>query len=74
MGNPKIIFADEPTGNLDTNTSKEVMEIMLKKVREYNRTLIIVTHDKKITDYADRVVTIQDGNILSVEENRNDIA
>lgn len=69
VGNPKIIFADEPTGNLDTNTSKEVMEIMLKKVREYNRTLIIVTHDKKIADYADRVVTIQDGNILSIEDN-----
>jgi len=69
VGNPKIIFADEPTGNLDTHTSKEVMEIMMAKVREYGRTLIIVTHDKKIADYADRVVTIQDGNILSVVEN-----
>ncbi len=69
-GNPKIIFADEPTGNLDTHTSKEVMDIMLNKVRENVCTLIIVTHDKKIADYADRVVTIQDGNILSVEDNR----
>lgn len=69
VGNPKIIFADEPTGNLDTHTSKEVMEIMVGKVREYNRTLIIVTHDRKIADYADRIVTIQDGNILSIENN-----
>lgn len=71
VGNPKIIFADEPTGNLDTHTSKEVMEIVLAKARANQRTLIIVTHDKKIADYADRVVTIQDGNILSVEENRH---
>jgi len=70
VGNPKIIFADEPTGNLDTHTSKEVMEIMMAKVREFGRTLIIVTHDRKIADFADRIVTIQDGNILSIEENK----
>lgn len=69
VGNPKIIFADEPTGNLDTHTSKEVMEIMMSTVREHGRTLIIVTHDKKIAEYADRIVTIQDGNILSIENN-----
>ncbi len=68
VGNPKIIFADEPTGNLDTHTSKEVMEIMMTKVREFGRTLIVVTHDRKIADFADRIVTIQDGNILSIEE------
>jgi len=67
VGNPKIIFADEPTGNLDSHTSREVMEIMMAKVREGNRTLLIVTHDKNIANYADRVVTIQDGNILSIE-------
>lgn len=71
VGNPKIIFADEPTGNLDSHTSKEVMEIMMAKVRESQRTLIIVTHDKNIADYADRIVTIQDGNILSIQENRS---
>ncbi len=69
VGNPKIIFADEPTGNLDTHTSKEVMEIMMSKAREYGSTLIIVTHDRKIADYADRIVTIQDGNILSIDDN-----
>ncbi len=71
VGNPKIIFADEPTGNLDSHTSREVMEIMMAKVRENQRTLIIVTHDKKIAEFADRVVTIQDGNILSIEANKD---
>ena len=71
VGNPKIIFADEPTGNLDSHTSREVMEIMMAKVREFNRTFIIVTHDRKIADYADRIVTIQDGNILSIETNQD---
>lgn len=67
-GHPKIIFADEPTGNLDTNTTKEVMELIVNQVRENNQTLILVTHDRSIADYADKVVTIQDGNILSIEE------
>jgi putative ABC transport system ATP-binding protein len=73
VGNPKIIFADEPTGNLDTHTSKEVMEIMMAKVKEFRRTLIIVTHDRKIADFADRIVTIQDGNILNIEENKKSV-
>ena len=70
VGNPKIIFADEPTGNLDSSTSVEVMEIMVKKVRENNQTLLIVTHDPTISEYADRIVTIKDGNILNIEENK----
>ena len=68
---PKIIFADEPTGNLDTRTTEIIMKIMLDKVRANDQTLIIVSHDKTIAEYADRIVTIQDGNILSVEENKN---
>ena len=68
---PKIIFADEPTGNLDTRTTEIIMKIMLDKVRANDQTLIIVSHDKTIAEYADRIVTIQDGNILSVEENQN---
>lgn len=67
VGNSKIIFADEPTGNLDTHTTKEVMDIMVEMVRQNNQTLIIVSHDKKIASYADRVVTIQDGNILDIK-------
>lgn len=68
---PKIIFADEPTGNLDTRTTEIIMKIMLDKVRANDQTLIIVSHDQTIAEYADRIVTIQDGNILSVEENQN---
>lgn len=65
--NPKIIFADEPTGNLDTKTTDSVMNIILEKVRSNDQTLIIVTHDNSIAEYADKVVTIQDGNILKIE-------
>lgn len=75
VGSSKIIFADEPTGNLDTNTTREVMDIMVDMVRKRNQTLIIVTHDRRIASYADKVVTIQDGNILEVktgEEFRKD--
>lgn len=70
-GNPKIIFADEPTGNLDTNTTKEVMGLIVNQVREHQQTLILVTHDRSIAGYADKVVTIQDGNIVSVEQKNN---
>lgn len=60
---PKIIFADEPTGNLDTKTTAEVLELLKKLVREEKRTLIMVTHDKKIADFADRQIKIVDGKI-----------
>ncbi|MGL5256214.1 MAG: ABC transporter ATP-binding protein [Proteocatella sp.] len=69
--NPKIIFADEPTGNLDTRTTDVVMNIILERARSNNQTLIIVTHDNSIADYADKVVTIQDGNILKIEQKEN---
>lgn len=68
---PKIIFADEPTGNLDTKTTDVIMKIMLDKVKANNQTLIIVTHDRTIAEYADKIVTIQDGNILDVQQNQN---
>ncbi len=68
VGTPKIIFADEPTGNLDTHTTKDVMQLIIREVRKHNQTLIMVTHDRSIANYADKVVTIQDGNILKVEE------
>lgn len=70
VGNPKIIFADEPTGNLDTHTTAEVMHLIVEMVRKNGQTLLIVTHDRSIADYADKIVTIQDGNILSIEDNR----
>ena len=67
---PKIIFADEPTGNLDSHTSEEVMELMQKVVREQKKTLVMVTHDEHLANYADRIFHIRDGKILKIEENR----
>lgn len=66
---PEIIFADEPTGNLDSKTSEEVMHLMKKVVREQNQTLIMVTHDNHLAGYADRVFHIRDGKIIKIEEN-----
>jgi putative ABC transport system ATP-binding protein len=68
VGKPKIIFADEPTGNLDSRTTKEVMDLISQMVKENGQTLILVTHDRSIADYADKIVTIQDGNIINVEQ------
>ncbi|MCI9168575.1 MAG: ABC transporter ATP-binding protein [Dorea sp.] len=65
---PKIIFADEPTGNLDSHTSEDVMRLMQKVVREQKKTLVMVTHDNHLATYADRVFHIRDGKILKIEE------
>ncbi|HJB47634.1 MAG TPA: ABC transporter ATP-binding protein [Candidatus Mediterraneibacter surreyensis] len=70
VSDPKIIFADEPTGNLDSHTSEEVMELMQKVVREQNRTLVMVTHDDHLAQYADRIFHIIDGKIVKIEDNR----
>ena len=67
---PKIIFADEPTGNLDSHTSEEVMRLMQRVVREQGRTLVMVTHDDHLAEYADRVFHIIDGKIVKIEENQ----
>ncbi len=69
VGKPKIVFADEPTGNLDTRTTIEVMEMMVSMSRENHQTLVIVTHDTEIAAYADKIYHIIDGVISSVEDN-----
>ena len=69
--NPKIIFADEPTGNLDSHTSEEVMELMQQVVQEQKKTLVMVTNDAHLATYADRVFHIRDGKILKIEDNRS---
>ncbi|MCX8130404.1 MAG: ABC transporter ATP-binding protein [Clostridia bacterium] len=69
VGRPEIVFADEPTGNLDSKTTKEVMELITSMARTYNQTLIIVTHDMTIASYADKIVHILDGNIEKIEMN-----
>lgn len=64
---PEIVFADEPTGNLDSKTTREVMGLITQMARENNQTLVIVTHDLEIARYADRIVHILDGNIEKIE-------
>ena len=70
INNPQIIFADEPTGNLDTKTTHEIMAILSEKVREAGVTLIMVTHDLNLTGYADRVAEMIDGRIINLRENK----
>jgi len=73
VSNPKIVYADEPTGNLDTKTTKEIMELMVRMNKEHNQTIILVSHDPEIAAYADRVVHLIDGNITEIEvRNRNE--
>ena len=67
---PKIIFADEPTGNLDSHTSEEVMHLMQQVVREQKKTLVMVTHDNHLATYADRIFHIIDGKIVKIEDDR----
>ena len=67
---PKIIFADEPTGNLDSHTSEEVMTLMQRVVREQKKTLVMVTHDNHLATYADRIFHIIDVKIVKIEDNR----
>ncbi|MBU3198445.1 ABC transporter ATP-binding protein [Clostridium estertheticum] len=62
---PSIILADEPTGNLDTKNSKDVMELLKFTAKKYNQTLILITHDINIANMADRVITIEDGEITT---------
>lgn len=71
VDNPKIIFADEPTGNLDTKTSIEIMDMMVEMAKEHNQTLIIVTHDSETSAYAERIVEIRDGQIIDVRKNNS---
>ena len=70
--NPQIIFADEPTGNLDSRTTMEVLKLMQKIVREQNQTLVMVTHDNNLASYADRRIRIVDGKIVGIEEGGRD--
>lgn len=69
VAKPNVIFADEPTGNLDTKTTEDVMNLMVRMCRKHGLTLIIVTHDLEIAEYADKIVHIIDGEITGIEEN-----
>ncbi|MSU00195.1 ABC transporter ATP-binding protein [Tissierella sp. DSM 105185] len=71
VGKPDIVFADEPTGNLDTKTTLEIMDLITGMAYDLKQTLIIVTHDVEISDYAHRVVSLRDGHIEKIIENEN---
>ncbi|QUH30480.1 ABC transporter ATP-binding protein [Vallitalea guaymasensis] len=74
VGTPEIVFADEPTGNLDTKTTMEVMELITNIAKENNQTLIIVTHDVETSVYANRVIHVRDGLIESIDSiDKNEI-
>jgi len=64
INNPSIILADEPTGNLDSKSSKEIIELLKKSNKKYNQTILLITHDMSIAEQADRIIKIQDGKIV----------
>ena len=67
VSKPDIVFADEPTGNLDSHTTIEVMELIKSMAEKNNQTIVMVTHDRKLSEYADKIIHILDGKIESVE-------
>ncbi|ABX44052.1 ABC transporter ATP-binding protein [Lachnoclostridium phytofermentans] len=67
VAKPEIVFADEPTGNLDTKTTMEVMDLIKQIARDNHQTIVMVTHDKRLAGYADKIIHILDGKIQQVE-------
>lgn len=65
---PDIIYADEPTGNLDSRTSAEIMDLIQSISREKQQTVVMVTHDEQLAQYADRIFRIMDGKIIAIEQ------
>lgn len=69
MNEPALMLADEPTGNLDSKASEEIISLLRLSNKKYNQTVIIITHDEKIALEADRIITIDDGKIIKDERN-----
>lgn len=67
INNPAIMLADEPTGNLDSKASREIIDLLRLSNKKYNQTLIVITHDENIALEADRIITIEDGKIIKDE-------
>lgn len=67
VARPEVIFADEPTGNLDSKTTAEIMGMITEFSRQFRQTIILVTHDPEMVQYADRVVKLRDGNMIANE-------
>ena len=64
VSRPKIVFADEPTGNLDSKTTVGIMEMMVRFARQFGETLILVTHNPELVAYTDRIITLKDGEVI----------
>ena len=73
VAKPEIVFADEPTGNLDTKTTMEVMELIKEVAKSNNQTIVMVTHDRRLAEFADKTIHILDGKIQSVELLNSDV-
>ena len=73
VNKPQIVFADEPTGNLDTNTTTEMMDLICGMANDYNQTLILVTHNLELSKYCDQIIYIRDGKIEKIESVQNKI-
>lgn len=69
--NPYILLADEPTGNLDSRNTKEIMQLFRESNKKYNQTIIVVTHDESVAQMADRIIQIEDGKIVKDYRNEN---
>jgi len=69
IAKPAVVFADEPTGNLDSKTTVEVMNMIRGFAREFRQTIVLVSHDPEMADYADRIVTLIDGEIVDIKIN-----
>lgn len=69
INNPAIMLADEPTGNLDSKASEEIIALLKLSNKKFNQTVIIITHDLEIAKEAERVITIEDGKIIKDERN-----
>lgn len=73
INNPSIVLADEPTGNLDSKNSEEIMTLLHESNKKYNQTLIVITHDERIALQADRIITIEDGKVARDEVLKNKV-
>jgi putative ABC transport system ATP-binding protein len=67
MNRPRVLFADEPTGNLDSETGRQIMSVLERLHKEQNQTVIMVTHDRSLATRADRIMVLRDGALYPVE-------